>query len=194
MKRITLVLFTIILALGLAACGNDSGDSKSTSSKKQVGKPDENVATAEEQNESSELSDKVEVEVYFDEAKESYLGVTSLGERWDELREASASGQIDDYEFRDILYEEILPLNMELLEELEAIQTPNEETTDINETIIEAIGNQHLAFTEIIFAIETGDLSKITSANELLNDVRKKDREFVRKLEALLLKYNIDYE
>jgi len=142
----------------------------------------------------SELIDKAEVEFYLDEVKYAYWDLATLGERWDEIREASAAEEMENDEFLSILYDEIIPMNLELLEKIEAIQTPNDATTEINETLIDAVGNQQLAFTEFASAIETGDISKITTANGLLNDVRKSDREFARKLDQLLSEYDIEME
>lgn len=182
-------LFT--LALALAACGNSNVSDNTKKANEDV---EDEVTPDNTSSGKSNVRDIAGVEVYVDEVMATYLELVTLGMRWDELREASASGEIDDYELGDIIYEEIIPLNMNLLEDLEAIRTPNEETTDINETLIEATGNQQLAFTEIVAAIESGDSSKITSANALLNDVRKSDREFARKLEQLLLEYGIELE
>lgn len=189
MKKVPFLLFNFLIVLGLVACGSDSANEDSSKAEANVAEKDE---TSVNEPETNNLSDKSDVEAYLDEVREYYLELNVLGERWDELREASAAGEIDDYELGDIINDEIIPLNMELLEGIEDIYTANDEVADVNEILIEAIGNQQLAFTEILSAIETGDSSKITSANALLNDVRKGDREFSRGIEKLMIDHDID--
>lgn len=184
-----------VSVFGLTACGSGSNNGEPKETDANVTPIETATSSAEDkvEEESNIPSDKAEVKIYLDKVKVSYIKLSELGARWDELREASASGEIDDYEVGESIHEEVLPANMALLEELEAIRTPNDETTEANEILIEAIGNQQLAFTEILSAIETGDSSKITSANALLNDVRKTDREFGRKIEQLLSDYNLEF-
>ncbi|PIC72487.1 hypothetical protein [Sporosarcina sp. P17b] len=195
MKKLIFLIVMMTSVIGLTACGSSSDNTETKKVDADVTPLETTTSSAGDkvEVETNIPSDKAEVKSYLDEVKTSYIKLSDLGARWDELREASTTGEIDDYELGVLIQEEVLPANMALLEELEAIRTPNDETTEVNEILIEAIGNQQLAFTEILSAIETGDSSKITSANALLNDVRKNDREFGRKIEQLLSDYNLEF-
>ncbi|PIC59066.1 hypothetical protein CSV80_00655 [Sporosarcina sp. P12(2017)] len=195
MKKLIFLIVMMTSVIGLTACGSSSNNTETKKVDADVTPLETTTSSAGDkvEVETNIPSDKAEVKSYLDEVKTSYIKLSDLGARWDELREASTTGEIDDYELGVLIQEEVLPANMALLEELEAIRTPNDETTEVNEILIEAIGNQQLAFTEILSAIETGDSSKITSANALLNDVRKNDREFGRKIEQLLSDYNLEF-
>lgn len=190
MKRITFLMATCFLSLTLVACGNNKDENGATDPSTTEGTKSEE--TTEVNHDQDGTDAKAEVEEYLDEVRPVALDLTALGERWDEVRNYSANGEIDDIEFGNILYDEMIPLNMDLQERAENINTPNDRIADMNEIFIDMIGDQQLAFTEILSAIETGDSSKITSANALLNDVRKKEREYMRELEKLVEEYDVD--
>lgn len=191
MKRILFAFIALISIVILSACGTEKTDGD-TKDPETTNVPIEktNASTSEEE---SEAADKKKVETYLNEVAISFVKLGELSERWNELRQSSADGEISDVELGEIISNEILPTNMNHLEELEAIPTTTEETTEINEMAIEFVGDQQLAFTEILSAIETGDSSKITSANAILNEVRKTERETVRKLESLVEKHGIEF-
>ena len=208
-----IVVLTLPLIIGLAGCGLfDKTEEKKEEPKEieevvfekekeeeKVEKEETDVkedTTVEEDTQTEApmddiLQDKEQVQVYVDEVRNAYLQIAELGGRWNELREASSAQVITDYEFADIIAVEILPWNMALIETLEAIIPPNEETVLLHEMLIEAMNKQHLAFSEIMDAVYTGDYTKITKANEILAEVRKADRDFGRQMEALIEKYGV---
>lgn len=138
--------------------------------------------------------DKKDIEAYLDEVKVAYLELISLSGRWNELREASVAGEIEDSVFGDGISEEIIPANTVLVEKIEAIATPDDKTAETNDVLMDAAENQLLAFTEIIYTIETGDSSKISSTNALLNKVRESDIEFAKRIDELITEYDINPE
>ncbi len=206
-------MLALPLIFGLAGCGLfDKSEDKKEESKEEVvvekekeaveEKVEEEETVVEEDTNTEEetqteapmdtiLQDKEQVQVYVDQVRNAYIQIAELGGRWDEMREASANQAITDYDFADLIAIEILPWNMVLIEELEAILPPNEETTLLHEMLIDAMNKQHLAFGEIRDAVYTGDYTKITKANEILAEVRKIDREFSREMEALIEKYGV---
>ncbi len=203
-KSVHFLLLTFILAL--AGCNFTDTTSKSTKDSEKakvveeekieeeviVEEKKEEKPVEDESTQQEDLSkDKEKVQVYVDEVRRAYMEIAELGGRWDELRSASASQTISDPEFGDYIAMEILPWNMMLIEHLEAIVPPNEEIVTIHEMLIEAMNKQHLAFSEILDAITTGDYTKITKANEILSEVRKMDRDFSRNMEALIQKYGV---
>lgn len=120
------------------------------------------------------------------------MQVSDLAVQWDELRMGASNGEIDGYTFATAIYEEILPQNMYVLENIEAIIPPNEDIATTHELLIDAISKQHIAFSEVAAGMDANDPDKITKANEILNEVRKLDREFGRKMETLIKEYGID--
>lgn len=193
MRKTALLFMTALFVLVLTACGTESesnpADEEASADDKQ-----EEPTKEKGSSQSDDPGDKNETEKYLKEVLTISAEVDQLGLWWDEIRNASANGEIDDAELGIVIYEEVIPLNMELLERIEEINPPTEQTVEANETFIDMMGDQQLAFTEILSAIETGDSSKITSANSLLNDVRKSERELVRKLEAIIEEHDINIE
>jgi tetratricopeptide (TPR) repeat protein len=144
--------------------------------------------------EQAETKKQVEEEIieYIATIKEYYSEVISLSSKWDELRNASANGEIDDYTFAEVLLYDIIPASRTVTDEVNLVFAPSDETKAAHEALIGALEKQHQAFTEVLAAIDQGDISKITTANQLLADARKLDREFVSLLEPLIEAYGID--
>lgn len=109
---------------------------------------------------------------------------------YEELRSASADGQLSDYDFATALFDEVIPEGLIVTEDLEAI-FPDKQFRAFHEKIIEMANVQHRAMTEIVSALETGDMSKITSANTLLSEARKIDREVAYELKELSDQYGV---
>ena len=151
MKRLSLLYCTIILTLGLVACGSDSSEPKIDTEKKDDITDKIEPAEVEElveKDEVEEVIDKKDIEAYLDEVKVAYLELISLSGRLNELREASAAGEIEDSVFGDVISEEIIPANTVLVEKIEAIATPDDKTAETNDVLMDAVENQLLAFTE----------------------------------------------
>lgn len=184
MKKLS---YLLAISLLLAACGSGNDSTQETNNDKK----DEVVETNADTNTES-LEKEDEVLAYVEEVGLAYQELAELGAYWDELRDSSANGEISDYDLAVAVWEDIIPVNNELVTKVEGIIPPTDETVEVNEILIDAVSKQHLAFTEIVAAVDTEDPSKITSANEILNEVRKLDREFGRKMEALVTKYGIE--
>ena len=139
-----------------------------------------------------DFKDKEAVEKYVSEVREAYMETSNLGTEWDAMRVGLSTGEISPLKFAEIIKTDLLPRNMAIIETIEGIVTPNEEIALTHELFIDGINKQHIAFSEVATAMETYDSNKMTKANEILNEVRKLDREFGREMEKLLLEYDID--
>ena len=138
------------------------------------------------------LNEQKEIEGYIKEVNAAYDSLLVLSQNWDELREKSANGEVDDFTVAEILSTDFLSNNGELVKVIESIEPPNDEIKKTHEVLIDAVNKQQQAFIEIIAAVEGLDASKLTSANSLLAEVRKKDREFVSSMRDVVEKYNIN--
>ncbi|MER2170470.1 MAG: hypothetical protein ABS938_07515 [Psychrobacillus psychrodurans] len=139
-----------------------------------------------------DFKDKEAVEKYVSEVREAYMETSNLGAEWDAMRVGLSTGEISPLNFAEIIKTDLLPRNMAIIETIEGIMTPNEKIALTHELFIDGINKQHIAFSEVATAMETYDSNKMTKANEILNEVRKLDREFGREMEKLLLEYDID--
>lgn len=194
------VFVLISTILGLTACSPSSKEVKPEKRSEEVVKNEEKSLTKEEQTEVKEEVEEVEtvtedkeiIQNYVDDVRVAYMQVSDLAIQWDDLRIGASNGEIDSYTFATAIYEEILPQNMFVLENIEAIIPPNDDIAATHELLIDAISKQHIAFSEVAAGMDTNDPDKITKANEILNEVRKLDREFGRKMETLIKEYGID--
>lgn len=190
MKKIA--LYAIIFStLSLGACGTEKVASQENAQPIESNNQNTEEVEAEVEAEVEVEEEKEEIELYIDEIREVSMQLGELSANWDKLRNASANGEIDDYSFVESIYYDIAPVSIAVSEEIEGIVPPTDKTVELHEILIEVVNTQHLAFTEIAAAIESGDVSKVTSGNELLNEVRKKEREYVRGMEALAEEYGI---
>ena len=196
-KWFTLVLLSIIL--GVTACAPSTKEEKPEKESEEVVKKEDGSVAEEEKEDIAEdeiaeevTKDKELAQYYVDDVREAYMQVSDLAVQWDELRIGASNGEIDSYTFATAIYEEILPQNMFVLENIEAIIPPNEEIAATHELLIDAISKQHIAFSEVAAGMDANDPNKITKANEILNEVRKLDREFGRKMEKLIKEYGLD--
>lgn len=188
MKKLTLVIGVFLFTISLVACGSNSElnnankDSSSSNTEGPTEKDDVEIFA----------DDKKEVATYIIEAKKLYSELMTLLERYEELKGVSVAGEIDNHEFGEFLNDEIIPTNSKLLEDVKTIYAPNEDTVKTNQLLMDAVNNQQTAFTEALFAIESGESIETTSAIERLDNSRKSADEFVKKIEQLLIEYNIE--
>jgi len=161
----------LILALSLAGCG--------TSNDKEEPKQDKEETSSVEKT--SANNDKI-YQDYIKEVSPIMEEIYNFGVEWDELRQQSTDGTLNDQDLSNIIANELLPKNMQLVEQVESLDVDNE-LVDTHEKLIDMLNKQNSALSEIASAIDTNDLSKITGANEYLSEVRKIEREYVRELE-----------
>jgi hypothetical protein len=115
-----------------------------------------------------------------------------LAATWDELRQQSAAGRISDLEFGARVLNDLMPRTRDLAERAEALSADvAPELRDAHEELINALNLNLQAFSEVVAAVDTGDYSRITSANRLLSDARAAERHYVQKLDELAAEYGI---
>ena len=187
-------LLLISSTICLAACNSSEEVTPPTADKEEQPLELKSKATAEmiSAKDPEDFNDREAVEKYVNEVREAYMEASNIGAQWDSLRIGYSTGEVSPLKFAEIIKTDILPQNMAVIELIESIGPPNNDIALTHELFIDAFNKQHIAFSEVATAMETNDSNKMTEANEILNEVRKLDREFGREMEDLLLEYNID--
>ncbi len=103
-------------------------------------------------------------------------------EKWDKLRQKSSSGQITDYQFAVTVQNDLSPKLVNLQARMEAIEV-DKNLRAIHELGIKMISKNLQAMNEVVAAVYAGDMSKITSANNLLTESRELERKYANQLE-----------
>ncbi|GFZ98300.1 hypothetical protein GCM10008018_50680 [Paenibacillus marchantiophytorum] len=161
-------------------------------------KQDEEIKAKEEAEkkakEEAEKKEKDAVSKYVTSIKETTNQLLTINTNWDQLRKASASGEVDNATFGKLVSDKFIPAATTLVEKIQKVSAPSEEIRLIHELYISSAEKQQQAFTEIVAAINSGDMSKITKANQLLTDAQKSERDYVAKLKPILDKYKLSIE
>lgn len=180
LKKINVLGLFLTLTLMMAACESDN----SPKSK------DDSNADSSKTEKSSDVLKKEDVISYLDEIKPQFASIVAVGTQFDVLRTSSANGEIDNFTFAESISNEIAPMNLKIVETVEAIKPPNE-LIELHEKIISMLNSQQPAFTEIVAAINNNDASKLTTANELLAEARKLDREVTNELKTIVEEHGV---
>lgn len=121
--------------------------------------------------------------------------IDALAKQWDDLRQQSAAGRISDLEFGERVISDFMPRTRDLAERAEALSVDvPRELRSAHEELINVLNLNLQAFSEVVAAIDTGDYSRLTSANKLLSDARAAERRYVQKLEDLAAEYGVRFE
>ncbi|MEX3743567.1 hypothetical protein [Lysinibacillus xylanilyticus] len=163
----------IILTLSLTGCGSSKDKNEAEQNTKDTAST-ETVST--KNNETNVYQD------YIQSIGPIMEEIINFGVQWDELRQQSAEGALNDQDFGLKIVNELIPKNLKLTEKVELLDV-EKELVEIHEKLIDMLNKQSSALSEIASAIDTNDYSKITTANEYLSEVRKIEREYVRELE-----------
>lgn len=190
MKKYSFLLIIFLLTVSLVACGTKSEDDNK-----------ENDQSADDQTESDDIlednnedlaTDKNEVEQYVREAKDAYSELATLDERYAELSGVFEAKEMDDHEFAAFLHDEIIPANSKIVMKTEVIDSPNEQTGEIQDVLLSAIDKQQVTFSEVLATLESDDSSSISSADDVLNNVKLTEEKFVEKMKQLLIDYDLE--
>lgn len=165
----------IILTLSLAGCGSSKNKNEAEQNTNDATST-ETVSTKNNETETNVYQD------YIESVSPIMEEISNFGVQWDELRQQSADGTLSDQDFGLKVFNELIPKNIEITEQLESLDVDNE-LVDIHERLIDMLNKQNSALSEIASAIDTSDFSKITTANEYLSEARKIEREVIRELE-----------
>jgi ABC-type glycerol-3-phosphate transport system substrate-binding protein len=190
MKKGLLVSLLSLLLL-LSACGTkEESSSNGEGNDKEENKVEEVSAdTNQEENQSG----KEEALNYLKEIQPILIKIQEVSLVYEDYRSKSANGEIDDNTFYTGISQEVLPGYIQISDDLELMMPPKE-FKDAHELAIEMNNKSSQAMSEILSALDTQDMSKITSANSILADARKSERDYVYKLQEISDKYGISLE
>jgi hypothetical protein len=197
MRKVLLVFIVFLVSVGVIACG--STDEKTNSEIEE-----EEVISDKELDQSTPSKDETSIEgVPVDKGKEEFEeyinqvkpilseDIAQFGADYEKLRQQSINGEIDDFTFAENIINDLLPRGHQIQAELEAM-FPSKELRGAHDILIDMMAKNVLAFTEIAEAVNAGDYSRITSANELLSEARSLERDFIYEIEDLSTTYGIE--
>lgn len=186
MNKRKLVLIVAIVLSVLAGCGGNSNAGSSPNEEEETNT--EEVTQTEEVNSSN--TDKEEFLSYLDQMLPLMTEADTYLLKYEEARSQSANGEIDDLQFYDIIFTEVLPGLNEASAQIEMLAPPANHP-EFHETVIDIYQQGSLAMTELMAAIDQQDASKVTTANTYLAESRKGSRELFSMVEALEKEYGI---
>jgi|GEM_PF-2212010 len=188
MKKSLFLSLITLLFIGLVACG--STENTSTSGENKI----------QESGQSSKTKESELAKTDGEEAFENYMNsitpilqeIGQWGQKYEDLRTQSVNGQVTDEEFAATISEELLPEGIKIQEKMEGIM-PEKDFRDAHEKMNQMLAKNNQAFTEIIAAVNSGDASKLTSANSLLTEARELERQAYYDLKDLADKYGVPF-
>jgi hypothetical protein len=200
MKKVLFGFTVLLLSIGLVACGNSEEKANTTDKENEIEVTEETEETEPSEPEAEEESLEV-IENPGEAEFVEYLNrvrpilADDIGEfaaYYEELRQQSANGEIDDYTFAELILTELLPTGHQIQQDLEAI-FPSKELRETHEILIDMMAIQNQAFTEIVEAVNAGDYSRITSANELLSEARQLERDYIYDLKDHAANFGVEF-
>lgn len=177
MRKIGAALLSGLLSVILVGC-----DSNETT--------DETISKVNATDDSQASNEKKNFNSYLTDVRPVVQDLSVFAKDFDALRQESIDGVIDDYTFGSRVTEEFLPTSVEMQERIEQI-VPPKELRDTHAKMIKMMAKNTEGMSEIVSAIDTGDASKITSANSLLTEARTTEREYMYDLQDLADKYEV---
>lgn len=100
-------------------------------------------------------------------------------------------GELSGAGYELYMFDEIYPEFHEITNSLYQLYPP-QDLFEIHEHYIDMIESYNQAFSESVAAIKTGDMSKLTSYNELLAKAQKSQRKYNQSVIPLIKAYEID--
>ncbi|KYD24634.1 MULTISPECIES: hypothetical protein [Anoxybacillaceae] len=183
-KTLLITLIAVVSAL-FSGCGNNEKASAPEKDSKQI----DQVQGVDQQKSDG----KEAFENYLNSITPILQEIGTWGQKYEDLRTKSANGQISNEEFAAAISNELLPEGNKLQEKMESIMPEEKEFRDVQEKLNQMMAKNNQAFSEIIAAINAGDASKITSANNLLSEARELERQAYYDLKDLSDKYGVPF-
>lgn len=183
-KKMILLSGLTALSLALSACGSDE-KAATTSSQQQS-----SSSQSAPQQDGSEKNAFVK---YLDSVQPILKDNIQWGAKYEELRNKSANGQLSDADFAAAITNELIPQGTKIQERLEAV-LPEEDFRNVHEKLNKMMAKNLQAMTELVAAVDTADMSKVTSANNLLAEARELDRQSLYDLQDLAKKYGVEFK
>ncbi|WCN36386.1 hypothetical protein [Aneurinibacillus uraniidurans] len=182
MKKWQVLACLAALSVTVAGCGDD----KSASTQQQESKQ----TTTQNQPKQEEAGKDAFVK-YLDSIRPILQENVELGAKFQEARTQSSNRQLSNADFAKLLSDTLIPEGNKMQEELAAIH-PEAEFHDVHEKLNKMVGSSVQAFTELVAAVDTGDTSKVTSANQLMAEARELDQQLLGDLQSLAKKYGVE--
>ncbi|RDV27735.1 hypothetical protein [Lysinibacillus capsici] len=174
MKKIIYTV-SLVLCLGLVGCGT-------TSEKEEDAKPkSESTPPVEKTSSESNKSVEYQYQKYYDSMEVTVRQIINNNALLDQYQQELNIGTISLDDFSLLITYELIPANDALLESVESFKAADE-VVDTHETLITMLNKLHYALLEISGAIDTSDSSRMVSAIEYLDEVKKYEREFSRDI------------
>ncbi|KYD04162.1 hypothetical protein B4102_3311 [Heyndrickxia sporothermodurans] len=178
MKKVLLFVIVASLAVLLFGCGGS--DDK---------KPSKDVAAKVENKKDT---DKEDFKSYVNDVTPIINEIAqSFGKDFEDLKQQNVDGKINDAELGEAIGSNLVPQGVKLQDKVEQIRPPKK-LRDTHELLINMIAKNQQAMTEIVAAISAGDASKITSANDLLTEARKLERDYAYEMEDIAKGYGLE--
>lgn len=180
MAKLLYVLTVILIALTITGCSVDKETAGPVSDQPEIAqdKPKKVAVQAESSVKREDF------ESYTGEIQPFLADIEKIAGDYEEIKQSSADGEIDDEEFSNRLYIDIAPTYVELLSTIGGISPPKP-LRETHEKLINMLSENLEAMTEPVAAVEMGDSSKVTSANSLLSEARKIERDFIYDIEEI---------
>ncbi|MGN4127776.1 hypothetical protein ACMGD3_22655 [Lysinibacillus sphaericus] len=162
---------TLVLCFGLVGC--------STSDKEESKPKTENIPPVEKVS-----TDKEESNVYQEYHETTTPLVKEILQNnalLEQYQQELSIGIITLDDFGLLVTYELIPANDEITKKVESLKV-EDELVGIHETLITMLNKLNYALLEISGAINTSDSSRMTTAIEYLDEVKKYEREFAREL------------
>lgn len=115
----------------------------------------------------------------------------TLGGYFEAAKAQSTAGKMDDEEFAFYILQTLLPHTNKVLTTINAVKV-DKEFTAIHELLIKMVTKSVQSYTEIVAAVDQGDFSKITSANQHMAEATASERQYVQEIENKAKELDID--
>lgn len=177
MNKFSVLLIASMMSVTLAGC-----DSAETTNASDGGTQSTNV--------SNTSNEKEEFKEYLTQVRPIVQEMSVFAKDFEALRQESIDGIIDDMTLNERISEEFLPKSVQIQQTVEKIMPPKI-LRETHGKMIGMMAKNTEGLSEIISALDTGDASKITSANNLLTEARTIEREYMYDLQDLSEKHGV---
>lgn len=130
-----------------------------------------------------------EVFTYVQNTQGSFQELMNISGQWAEVYNAATNGAITNEELASRVTNDILPMNEELMTQIENYVAPTDATSKINDLLVNAVTTQHEALLEVVTGIQNGDYTVLNSANQLMSDVQGFEGEFTKMIQNIITEY-----
>ena len=165
MKKIMVFFLFILMSIGIVGCGSNN---------------DGNEAVKED------LLNYANVELQKIVATEETVA--------NSYESVTGTSYTTDENVISALESKIIPESSKLIEAARNIVPKTSEVQDVHAIYLSAVDEQHSAFNTMLPALKEQNLDKIKEANKKLDSARAKTEDYLKELQALATKNDIDFD